>query len=807
MAREVTVSILILLMMLSSGCLAAIEDATQEIDQTIDRLGGDYPQLELPERIRSTPNLKNYGQCNELLEDMKAAVYDEMLVNLDQNSYWHWSTQILRGSSIFDDALVSFDGDMAAMPESSSEGSMTSTGNDREGEYSGTNNQESGVDEADFLKTDGFNIYMLNGNLLLIMGIPEFGQLTIESNTSIEGTPLQMMLEGDRLVIVSNIYYKNLPKESPFREIMAEEITVSAPGNDDYDYTYTRVQNLVKYTVVDVSNTSSPQIKKELYIEGNYQTARLVDGTVRSVTHLWTHLDGIQNYVNLPSGYWDESDEDIRMGLWNKSVSETITYNTKIIDDLTLDDFAPHIYELVQTESENISQLPISSDDCNEFSASEDSASRGFVTIMTLNLFDINLDIEVDHITSSSAHVYASKDTLILAEPSNDWWWFWRNSNSDDATNIHVFDISSSGSTNYSSSGRVNGTVQDQFSISEYQGSIRIASTSDDWGRWWIMEAFDDDTENDPTGPSNHVTILQDSGNGELIQVGYVGEIAPGERIWSARFIEDRAYLVTFQNVDPLWVIDISDPTNPTILGELEVPGVSTYIHPIDNNTLLTIGIGSGPEGLGLDWSITQVSLFDISDPTNPVLSDAMPLTPAYTDENCIDITSCGWSWSWSEATYEHKAFTYWGPEELLAVPLSTYRYVYDEVVLDGNTYTYSGYEFVSSMQLINVDVENGTLSVHGDVEHSDFYNEDGLSDWWSGSTNIRRSIFMGDYIYAFSTAGVTVHKTDDLSLIVELEIPGYDYVSNYYYDDVLIAESSEGDEQESDPNDFESSS
>ena len=86
--------------------------------------------------------------------------------------------------------------------------------------------------------------------------------------------------------------------------------------------------------------------------------------------------------------------------------------------------------------------------------------------------------------------------------------------------------------------------------------------------------------------------------------------------------IEDTGNL---ENVDPLWVIDLSDPTNPVILGELEVPGVSTYIHPVNENTLLTIGIGPGEDGLGLDWSTTQISLFDISDPTNPTLADSLP--------------------------------------------------------------------------------------------------------------------------------------------------------------------------------------
>ena len=389
---------------------------------------------------------------------------------------------------------------------------------------------------------------------------------------------------------------------------------------------------------------------------------------------------------------------------------------------------------------------------------------------------------------------------MVLAEPANDWWWFWRNFGWDDATNIHVFDISNPSETTYVASGRVDGTVQDQFSISEYNGIIRVATTEDAWGRWWL-----EGTE-EWTGPTNNVFTLAvaecmipegcDDESSEMVQIGHVGNIAPDERIWSARFVGDRAYLVTFEIIDPLWVIDLTNPTNPVILGELEVPGVSTYIHPVDSDTLLTIGIGPGPDGLGLDWSMTQVSLFDVSDPTNPTLADSLQLSPAYEDDNC-DEWGCGWSWSYSEATYEHKAFTYWAPEQLLAVPLSTYRYIYEQIEFEDKTYTYSGYEFVSTLELIKVDAENGTLSTHGMVNHSEFYNDDGLSGWWSGSTSIRSSIFMGDYIYAFSAAGASVHRTDDLTSMVELELPGYDETEVYYYETEEEIESEDSDDSD----------
>jgi len=773
MGNRTTNAMIIIFVLLSAGCLQAVDDVVKDIDRTIDALEGDYPQLDLPERTRSSPVLQKYEVCDTLLEDLKRAVYDEMLVNLDQQSYWHWVSEpwimyIEDGEPMIAEAESAGDDDAAT--------TTTDSGSDsREGEFSGTNNQESGVDEADFLKTDGYYIYMLNGQLLLIMGVPEFGNLTMESNMTIEGNPTQMMIEGDRLVISSSINYWSLPADSDLRKLMTEEITVDG-DSEEKSYTYTKVQNLVKYTVVDISNRSSPVIEKEMYIEGNYHTARMVEGTVRSVTHLWTYFDGIRNWVDLPNDYWSEDDLDKRMEIWNDSVDQTVLHNEQIISALTLDDFVPHIYEMRDGE---IYTHPLTYEKCTEFSASADSAGRGFTTILTIQMLNDEASLEVDHITSSWAHVYSSKDTLVLAEPANDMWWFWRNSDWEDATNIHSFDISDANHTTYIASGRVEGTVNDQFSISEHNGDIRIASTSDNWGMWWRTAEFDENGDSVWSGPTNQVTILTDDGDGHLDQTGFIGGIAEGETIWSARFVGDRGYLVTFMNIDPLWVLDLSDPSTPVILGELEVPGVSTYIHPVDENTLLTIGIAPGADGLGLDWSTTQVSLFDVSDTSKPTLSDSLMLTPGYADENCDDIRNCGWSWSHSEATYEHKAFTFWAPESLLAVPLSTHRYIYDEIEIEGRVYSHYGYEYVSMLKLINVDVDNGTLTNHGQVEHSEFYNEEGLSSWWSGTTSIRRSIFMGDYVYSFSSGGATVHRTADLQLMVELELPGNEpYVS-----------------------------
>jgi hypothetical protein len=490
---------------------------------------------------------------------------------------------------------------------------------------------------------------------------------------------------------------------------------------------------------------------------------------------------GLEYYVALPDEYWSIEDMYERMDVWNSSLLQTLSDNRDRILALTLDDLLPQRYVV---DGDNVVILPYSVSECSEYAASSDSVARGFLSIATFDISNDYVSMEVDHIASSWAHVYASPDALVFAEPANDWWWFWGNDEYEDATNIHVFDISQPGTTSYVASGRVSGTVQDQFSISEFQGVIRVASTTDAWGRWWISDSMNSETDEPVfTGPSNRVTMLEPTSSGDLDQIGIIEGIADGERIWSARFMGERAYLVTFETIDPLWVLDLSDPVNPIILGELEVPGVSTYIHPVDENTLLTIGIGPGDDGLGLDWSMTQISLFDVSDPTNPTLADSLPISPVHADDDCQNIRTCGWSWSWSEATYEHKAFTYWAPENMLAIPLSTYRYVYDENYYEG------GYEHISMLKLIDVDTENLSLSEHGEIDHSSFYNDDDGPNWWFYSTSIRRSIFMGDYIYAFSTLGVTIHNTTDLTHMQDMLIPG-----SHYVEDVGEAES----EQES---------
>ncbi len=678
------------------------------------------------DRSRTSPDLVAFETCEVLEQNLKANLTEQMrvqLLSLDETGFGFIEDDMAEGVPV-----------------------PSNPGGRQEGvDYSGTNNQEADVDEGDFVKTDGYYLYVLSGNQLVIMSVPEVGQLAENVSVDLEGRPDQLLLiketgsSAQRSVVFSTISTYDMDEDHPLRPLIEKEM-----GYDGY-YWYTV---FTKITVIDHSDPENPQVVHELYLEGSYQTSRKVGSTVHMFTYSWIEVQGLKYWPDLPEDYYlVDPDNPLREQLWNKAISEAITYNDQLIASLTLQDLVPQIFLVVP---DGVVAYDFTGQGCGNVVIAEDGVSRGFTSIVSFESLGDVFTFEADHVVSNWSIIYASSDTVLLAEPSDDWWWYWNNDEYEEATNIHRFDSTATGSLKYSGSGRVTGTVLSQFSLSAYEGIIRMATTTDQWNRWWVAN---------PPPPENHLYTL--SGDNTLEVVGQLDGIAVGERIWSARFIQDRGYLVTAQNIDPLWTIDLSDPQNPKIMGELEVPGVSTYVHPLEDEHLLTIGFGGDEQGL--NGSI-KVSLFDVSDFSNPRRKDVLTLFAAEGED---------WSsWGTSEALYEHKAFQYWAPKKLLAVPLSTSRYTMSEF----------DYEYISKLVLVAVDTSSG-LSTYGTVDHSDFYNSSS-SDYWCYQ-DIRRSIFMGDYIYAISDRGITVSDLLSMTLTASMPLPGSS--CGFYWDGIEV--------------------
>ncbi len=655
--------------------------------------GSDNPIT--PVRTRTSANLQSFESSAALHENLKSIFRDQASSNLDDFLENGMSPARTNG------------------PISSNSTSMGSE------KVSGTNNQEAGVDEADIVKTDGSYIHILNGDRLEILKVPEFGELEHRSTLQLEGDPLELLLVDDRAVVFSSVEIASLPPNHPLAT-KARQITNPASN-------YSRASSWTKITVVDLSHPSTPLVRSELYLESNYQTARRVQGAVRLVAYSRLGVPGLLYRPNLPQNVWSLSARQ-QGAIITDAVAAARTENQIALARCQLSDFIPDVYE--RRPGGELLHHDLTDKDCRDFLTAEDAASTGITSILTLDLDATTPLTDAVHVVSNQSTIYASEDTLLIAERSHEAWWLTTGGGLNATTNLHRFDISEPSVSTYTGSGRVDGTALDSFSLSEYKGQVRVAATT---GSGWLQNPLE-----------NHVYVLE--GANSLNIIGHVGGIGIGEQIWSCRFVENKAFIVTFEQIDPLWTIDLSTPSDPKIMGELEVPGVSTYIHPLTSEgRLLTVGLNTNRQ--------PSSSLFNVQNFSAPTLEARIDLG--------VPDPYLGWRDVWSEAISDHRAFQYWPPHKLLAIPVDSYR-----------AHPFNGsFESLSTLELIEVDATAGTLTRRGMIDHSAYFNSEPYRPW--SSTGIRRTIFMGDYIYAVSDRAVTVHDAAALSLQAVVALPG----------------------------------
>lgn len=339
-----------------------------------------------------------------------------------------------------------------------------------------------------------------------------------------------------------------------------------------------------------------------------------------------------------------------------------------------------------------------------------------YLLIAAFDLNDIGGGSVVDAYIGAGSNVYMSKDSLYIAVGKY-------NNN----TALYKFEVEGT-DVDYVAKGEVPGYILNQFSMDEHEEHFRIATT--DW------------KDNRST---NNVYVL----NGEMKLSGKIEDIAPGERIYAARFMGDKGYLVTFEQVDPLFVLDLKNPERPEILGALKIPGFSNYLHPLDENHLL--GIGKDTQlmdrkdhtGAVVGQFVVEkgmkLAIFDVSDVTNPL------------EKHSIVVGGKG---TYSEVLYNHKALLFNTQSDLLAFPVTIYK--------DGDDVNWGAFEFQGAV-VYDVNLENG-FGLKGKISHisSEEYAKAGQY-WGGGDSEVKRTLYIGENLYVVSGSAISAHDIDNL--------------------------------------------
>lgn len=543
-----------------------------------------------------------------------------------------------------------------------------------EPDHSDTNVQVAGVDEGDRVKTDGQFIYQLRGQDIKITDISSNTLKvisTISFDTYLEES--EIYLYEDYLVVIGQKYTYDpiiYPTQPDYIEGPIPDMMPIMPSGKK-----------VIINFYDISQPAEPTLKRTFESDGNYVTSRLTNGKFYLIVNQSLDL------VNLAS----------------ESLLPEFT-DIKIIDN---------------KETTQFSKIGL-----NELMYFPDTIETNLLITIGFNLDDMVESPYIATYLGNSSNVYANSNSMIITmnryryEYNQPYYQF--APVLQNTTELYKFDLID-GRILFNSKGSVPGKVLNQFSMDEYNGNFRIATTSGD--SW---------TDNS----QNNLYILDQN----LNLTGKLEGLAPGESIHSARFIGNRAYLVTFKQIDPFFVIDLTEATSPKVLGYLKVSGYSDYLHPYDDNTI----IGFGKETIDSEFGQTiggiKIALYDVTDVTKPIEKSKIVL---------------GSSNSWTEVLNNHKALMFSKEKQLFALPLILYS---------GDSYS-NHFDFQGAY-VYSVDLKNG-FTLLGKSTHLSVTNIDESYLWYDSSQIINRILWSGNQLFTLSDSGI---KSHDIESMVELD-------------------------------------
>jgi hypothetical protein len=584
--------------------------------------------------------------------------------------------------------------------------------------YTRTNVQEGGVDENDMVKTDGRHVYAVTGRSVTVTKVwpvketREIGRLELGDHV----TGQSLFLNGDRLVVFGTVY-----------EPGERQRTRRGPAGVSHNYSLPKFSG-TRMMVVDVSDPADPEVLRTEDYEGWMNQARMIGDDVYFVQNSWLRapasvMDLSQYDVKRPSRWMAGEAYQKRIEKVRPKVTRKVR---RLLNKSSMKELLPK-RRVVRADGRVMRVRSALS--CGDIHRATIPSTR------LVSLTHIDLDDASDRgnaaIFGDGWQVYASHDNLYVAGTTYGWaWWGGANTNRDDwgRTTIHKFALrGDDGQPQYRASGKVDGWLLNQFSMSEYDGYFRIATT--DWNVPGRTERS-----------GNHLTILAER-DGELVQTGAVRNLAPGERIYSMRMTGELGYMVTFRQTDPLYTLDLSDPTDPKVLGELKINGFSSYIHPLGTDHLLTVGKDADDNGrvTGL-----HLQIFDVSDLENPRRVHHKRLT------------SDRWN-SWTPAMWDHHAFTFDASRNLLVLPMTSWHpepYSGALVMKADPDEGFHDYGFLSHNGKVG---QKWCEEVYG--RKNTHYHVQCNARTLPSYTTINRSIIIDDYVVAIGSLGLTVHS------------------------------------------------
>ena len=577
-------------------------------------------------------------------------------------------------------------------------------------DFSETNVQVKGVDEADIIKTDGDYIYAIaQGNLVIAKAYPA-DEAEILSTTKLgDFYPNELFIDKNRLLIFGSTSYnfetpkaqeENQGETAGQGEIANAKMVASIRAPDYYPY----YGSFMTVRLYDISDREEPELLRTVDFEGSYLTSRKIGEYAYFV-------------VNSYPRYWD-----VRP---------------------MCEDIVPLYREATSDEKPELEDMkPIAR--CVDIGYIEPIQAENFITVASISMADENADVNKEVIVGSGQNVYASLENLYIAQTA----WPRYNALGElakdfvEKTVITKFNLDE-GKVEFEGKGEVKGTILNQFSMDEYDNNFRIATT---------IRGYVDNKDTS----TNNMYVLDES----LNVVGSLEGVAPGESIYSVRFMGKRAYMVTFRHIDPLFVIDLSDPENPSVLGKLKIPGYSDYLHPFDETHL--IGIGKEvDESIDADKVHTEgavyytaiqgvkLAIFDVSDVENPIEMYKEVIGDRGTE---------------SLAAQDHKAFLFDKERELLVIPMTVAE------LKPGQTKDMQGEYTFQGAYVYNINLEDG-FDLRGRVTH---YDDDEVFKkagyYFRGDYSIKRNLYIDNVLYTLSDSRLQLNDLDDLERLKVLE-------------------------------------